>query len=142
MSNTYSNPVKAWSYQKQMEIFLDSKLYFDKHIKEVFDRTSKSFGLIRKLRNFLPRPSLLQIFKSFVSPYLDYGDLIYDKGSVGSFQKIQFNTALAIRGVIKGTPKEKIYSELGLESLQDRCWSRSIINHNDLKIIQLSFMVI
>ena len=38
-------------------MFLDSKLDFDAHIKEVFDKTSKSIGLIRNLRNFLPRVS-------------------------------------------------------------------------------------
>ena len=29
-------------------MFLDSKLDFDEHIKEVFDKTSKSIGLIQK----------------------------------------------------------------------------------------------
>ena len=47
-------------------MLLDSKLDFDEHIKRVFDKTSKSIGLIRKLRNFLPRPSLLQIYKSLL----------------------------------------------------------------------------
>ena len=49
---------------------------FDEHIKRIFDKTSKSISLIRQLRNFLPRPSLLQIYKSFVRPHLDYGDII------------------------------------------------------------------
>ena len=82
------------------------------------------------LRNFLPRPSLLQIYKSFVRPHLDYGDIIYDKAFTGYFQKklefIQYNAALVITGVIRGTSREKIYSELGLESLQDRRWSRKL----------------
>ena len=109
-------------------MFLDSKLDCDEHIKGVFDKTSKSIGLIHKLRHFLPRPSLLQIYKYFVSPHLDYGDIIYDKAFIGSFQKnlesIQYNAALAITGAIRGRVniRVNIYSELGLESLQDRCW--------------------
>ena len=75
------------SYQKHLGLFLDSKLDFDEHIKVVFEKTSKSTGLIRKLRNFLPRPSLLQIYKSFVRPHLDYGDIIYDKAFIGYFQR-------------------------------------------------------
>ena len=104
-------------------MFLDSELDFDYHIKGVFEKTSKSIGLIRKLRNFLPRPSLLQIYKFFVRPHLDYGDIIYDKAFIEYFQKklesIQYNAALAIAGAIRGTSREKIYSELDLESLQD-----------------------
>ena len=111
-------------------MLLDSKLDFDEHIKGAFDKTSKSIGLIRKLRNFLPRPSLLQIYKSFVRPHLDYGDIIYDKAFIGSFQKkletIQYNAALAITGTITGTSRKKVYSELGLESLQDRRWYRKL----------------
>ena len=50
---------KKSSYQKHLGMFLASKLDFDEHIKVVFD--SKSIGLIRKVRNFLQRSSLLQI---------------------------------------------------------------------------------
>ena len=105
-------------------MFLDSKLDFDEHPKGVFEKTSESIGLTRNLRNFLPRPSLLQIYKSFARPHLDYGDITYDKAFIGYFQKklesIQYNVALAITGAIRRTSRDKIYSELGLESLQDR----------------------
>ena len=111
-------------------MLLDSELDFDEHIKGVFDKTSKSIGLIRKLRNFLPRPSLLQIYKSFVRPHLDYGDIIYGMAFIGPCQikleSIQYNAALAITGTIRGTFRETIYSELGLESLQDRRWYRKL----------------
>ena len=111
-------------------MLLGSKLDFDEYIKGVFDKTSKSVGLIRKLRNFLPRPSLLQIYKLFVRPHLDYGDIIYDKAFIGSFQKkletIQYNAALAITGAIRGPSREKVYSEPGLESLQDIRWYRKL----------------
>ena len=125
-----SNPVKKSSYQKHLGMFLDGKLDFDEHFKGVFEKTSKSIGLIRKLRNFLPRSSLLQIYKSFVWPHLDYGDIIYDMAFIGYFLKklesIQYNAALAITEAIRGTSREKIYSELGLESLQDRRWYRKL----------------
>ena len=71
-------PLKKSSYQKHLGMFLDSKLDFDEHIKGVFEKTSKSIGLIRKLRNFLPRGSFLQIYKSFVRPHFDYRDIIYE----------------------------------------------------------------
>ena len=57
------NPVKK-VLTKNIGIFLDGKLDFDEHIKGVFDKTSKSIGLICKLLNLLQRPSLLQIYKS------------------------------------------------------------------------------
>ena len=35
-------------------------------------------------------------------------------------ESLQYNAALAITGEIRGTSKEKLYNELGLESLQKR----------------------
>ena len=96
-------------------MFLDTKLDFDEHIKGVFNKTSKSIGLIRKPQNFFTRPSLLQIYTSFVRPYLDYGDIIYDKTMIGSFQQkpesIQYNATLATTGAIRGTSREINYSK-------------------------------
>ena len=40
--------------------------------------------------------------------------------------KIQYNSALAITGAIRGTSKEKLYQELGLESLEKRRWYRKL----------------
>ena len=39
---------------------------------------------------------------------------------------IQYNACLAITGAIRGTSREKIYQESGLESLQLRRWYRKL----------------
>ena len=72
----------------------------------------------------LPRSSLLTIYKSFVRPHLDYGDVNYDQPNNSrlsdKIESVQYNAALAITGTIRGTSNEKLYQELGLESLKDR----------------------
>ena len=76
----------------------------------------------------LPRSSLLTIYKSFVRPHLDYGDVIYDQPNNSrlsdKIESVQYNAALAITGAIRGTSKEKLYQELRLESLKYRRWLR------------------
>ena len=78
----------------------------------------------------LPRSSLLIIYKSFVRPQLDYGDVIYDQHNNSclsdKIETVQYNVALAITGAIIGTSKEKLYQELGLESLKDGGWLRQM----------------
>ena len=48
--------------------------------------------------------AMLTIYKSFVRPHLDYGDIIYDQRQNESFcnklESIQYNAALAITGAI------------------------------------------
>ena len=77
----------------------------------------------------LPRHSLLTIYKSFVRPHLDYGDILYDQPNNSLCQKIetiQYNAALAITSAIKGTSQIKLYNKLGLESLEFRRWFRKL----------------
>ena len=55
---------------------------------------------------------------------------MYDKAYNNSFhqnlEKIQYNSALSIIGVIRETSAEKIYQELGLESLEKRRWYQKL----------------
>ena len=43
-------------------------------------------GLVRRLSVNLPRNAILPIYKSFIRPHLDYGDILYDKPSNDNFQ--------------------------------------------------------
>ena len=77
----------------------------------------------------LPRSSLLTIYKSFLRPHLDYGDVIYDQLNNSSLSiqiesVQQYNAAQAITGAITETSKEKLYQELGLESFRNGRWLR------------------
>ena len=91
-------------------------------------KADKTIELLRKLQAVLARPSLVTIYKAFIRPHLDYGDIIYDQAYKESFhqklESIQYNAALAITGAIRGTSREKLYQELELESLQKRHWYR------------------
>ena len=122
--------VSQSSSQKHLGVILDSKLIFDEHLKMVSLKISKTLGLLRKLHNLLPRSALITIYKAFARPYLDYGDIFYDQAYNMSFhyklESIQYNACLAITGAIRGTSKEKLYQELGLESLQLRRWYRKL----------------
>ena len=41
-------------------------------------------------------------------------------------ESFQYNACLALTGAIRGTSKEKIYQELGLEPVRDRRWCRKL----------------
>ena len=77
-------------------VILDVKLTFEEHLKNVFNKTNKTIGLLRKLSNLLPRQALIIIYKAFVRPHLDYGDVLYDQTFNNSFhakmESIQYNT--------------------------------------------------
>lgn len=125
-----NNNVKVCDFHKHLGLILDSKLVFDHHLHEKINKANKGIGLINRLRKFLSTECLLTIYKTFVRPHLDYGDVIYDCPGNSTFvqklESIQYNACLAISGCFRGTSREKLYSELGLESLSDRRLSRRL----------------
>ena len=93
-------------------------------------KVNKSIGLLRKFQLVLPGSSLLTIYETFIRSHFDYADVVYDQSYKSSFHKklelIQYNAALAITGAIRGFSSEKLYQELGLESLQSIRWLRKL----------------
>ena len=99
-------------------MLLDVKLDFQEHLKNIYSKVNKTIGLLPKLHNTLPRLHLLAIYKFCIRSHLDYGD-IYDQAYTASFhqkiESVQYNSALAITGAIRGTSQEKLDQGLGLE---------------------------
>ena len=70
------------------------------------------------------------IHKAFLRPLIDYGDIIYDQPQNESLceklESAQYKATLAITGAIQGSSRDKIYQELGLESLKLRRWYKHL----------------
>ena len=110
-----NDPVIRENSQKHLGLFLDSTLNFSGHINEKIKKATKGINVIRKMNLSLPRSPFLTIYKSFVRPHLDNGDVIYDQPNNTSLsdkiESVQYNAVLAITGAIRGTSKEKLYQE-------------------------------
>ena len=133
--------IQSVKSHKHLGLILDSKLNFNLHLKEKIGKANTGILMIRKLYKYLPRHSLINIYKSFIRPHLDYCDIIYHRPCcddimmqntsyqyiqhpnvlfTDKIESVQYNAALAITGCVRGTSREKIYNELGMESLYDR----------------------
>ena len=106
-------PVGCTTCQKHLGLYLDEKLSFYDHINAKISKANKGIGIIKRLSDTLPRNSLLTIYKFFIRPHRDYCDIIYDQPNNESFcakiERMQYNAALAITGVVKGTSQTKLY---------------------------------
>ena len=102
--------VEKSSNQKHLGLILDEKFNFKQHIDSAISKINKGIAVIKKLRYNLPRKSLITIYKAFLRPLIDYGDIIYDQPQNESFceklESVQYKVALAIAGAIKGSSRE------------------------------------
>ena len=119
-------PVSSTSVHKHLGMLLNDKSSYKHHLKFVLNKVKKTIGLLRKFQQILPRQPLVATYKSFIHPGLDYGDIVYDWALNKSFHKnvksIQYKIPIAITGTIRGTSSEKLFQELGLQSLKLRLW--------------------
>ena len=51
----------------------------------ILNKNNKTIEVLRKLHNIWPRSTLVTIYKDFVKPYLDYGNIIYDQAYNATF---------------------------------------------------------
>ena len=99
-------------------MILDLKLSFQSDVKEVIIKARKGIGIIPFLSKHVSRRDVLdQIYKLYVKPHLDYGNIIYHRYDPEF--KVEFTKRLESTqySAARGTNNDKLYEELGWESL-------------------------
>ena len=112
---------------KHLGMILDSKLSFQSHVREAIIKARKGIGIIRFLSKYVSRDVLDQIYKLYVRPHLDYGDIVYHRHDpefklefTKRLEPTQYSAALAVRGTWRGTNTDKLYEKLCWEILYYR----------------------
>ena len=112
---------------KHLGVILDSKLNFKSHIKEAAVKARRGIGIIRHISRHVSREVLDQVYKLYVRPHLDYGDIVYHKYDpemkldvTKKLEQTQYSAALAVTGTWRGTSRQRLYDELGWEDLYSR----------------------
>ena len=116
--------------QKHSGIILEEKLNFKCHIDKFLTKANRGIAFIKRFRYFLPRKSLITIYKAITRPHPGYGDILYNQSNNAAFcqtfEFIQYKAALAITGAIQGASTEKVLDELDIETLKSQEWLRRL----------------
>ena len=108
---------------KHLGAILDSKLNLNKQlsiIKEAVVKARRGIGIIHHISRYLSREVLDQVYKLYVRPHLDYGDIVYHKYDpemkldvTKKLEQTQYSAALAVTDTWRGTSRQRLYDELG-----------------------------
>ena len=120
------SPVLRTTEQKHLGLILTPTLSFRRHLYEKIRKAKRNIGIIKHMSKYLPIKSLVQMYKTFVRPHLDYCDVIYHEppkfgpqhdvsltAPMEEVERIQYKAALAVTGAWQGTNRSKLYDELG-----------------------------
>ena len=89
--------------------------------------------MIKYLSKYIFREVLDQVYKLYIRLHLDNGDIIYHKFDPNmhleftkKLEQVQYSAALAVTGAWRGTSRQRLYEELGWETLYHRRWYRRL----------------
>jgi hypothetical protein len=63
--------------EKDLGVYVDSRLKFSDHIEQCVNKSNKLLGLIRRSYEYLDGPTLTQLFTSLIRPHLEYGNVVW-----------------------------------------------------------------
>ena len=70
------NDLEYVTHYKYLGITLDSTLTFKNQIQNTIKIVAHKISLLQKIQNYINENAAIQIYKTMIIPYLDYGDII------------------------------------------------------------------
>ena len=66
---------------KFLGVIVDNKLTWTQHINELCNKVAKGIGIIRKVRHILNRKTLVNLYYTFIFPYLSYYNIVWGRAA-------------------------------------------------------------
>ena len=128
IKNKYENTVQIQgniidhvNATKFLGIIIDNKLNWSDHINYIQNKISKSLGIIYKIRSFLNRITLRNLYHTFVFPYLIYGVEVWGNTHaihLNPIIKIQKKSIRAITFSHYLEPSQPLFNQLNILDLK------------------------
>ena len=108
---------------KHLGLILSNNCSWSEHINSICDKAWARLNLMRTLKFRVSRRSLEKMYISYVRPLIEYGDSLWDNRStesINQLESIHIEAARVITGANKLCSIQKLFADLGWESLQKR----------------------
>ena len=107
---------------KYLGVHIDNTLDWKKHTQEVSKKISRSLGLIKYAKRFLPLDSLKNLYTGLVDPHFRYCCAVWGVcglGEIQQLQKLQNRAARIITDSNYDAPSKPLIKDLGWKTIED-----------------------
>ena len=98
-----SSHVERTHVKKFLGLYIDDRLTFSEHINKICAKMSRSVGVMRRLRAFIPRAIQKQLFYAFIYSRFTYGIVCYGSAYQNQIQRLRNMINRALKLVINST---------------------------------------
>ena len=107
--------IERLTVYKFLGILIHENLTWDAHIAYVNQKISKNLGILYKTRHVLGRNSMIQLYFSFISSYLSYGNIVWGSTYKTNLKPLLLKQKHASRIIFfegKFTHSEPLFTEM------------------------------
>ena len=101
---------------KHLGLIISEDLRFKDHVNEIIKKVNRNLGPLYPIAPYLPRNILEQIYTTYIRPYFDNADIIYDglitTSDATRLERLQNRAARIITDTLIRTSSEKLKKEL------------------------------
>ena len=115
--------IKQVEHTKSLGVTIDAQLTWCKHVEEICKKASSAIGALKRVRPFIPKETVIQIYNALILPYFDYCSPIWDclSGYLSDkLQKLQNRAARVITKLPFDTNSNHLLTTLNWERLSIR----------------------
>ena len=99
-------------------------LRFHQHINAICNKVHKTLSPLYPIAQYIPRPILDQIYKTYIRPHFDYCDTVYDGHitiqDATRLETLQNRAGRLVTGTLFRTPTDKLLRDVGWDRLTIR----------------------
>ena len=92
-----NEPLEEKVYAKYLGVYIDQKLTWETQIEHINERLIKGNAILAKMRHYVSRKTVLNLYNSFIQPHLDYGALVWGQCAKTHIEKIEASQDKTIR---------------------------------------------
>ena len=88
---TISNEIKIRRVKliKYLGLWIDDNLTWEVQIDHICSKMAGNIGIIKRIRNFILKESLLTLYRTLVEPYLRYCNIVWGQCNETLLDKLQ-----------------------------------------------------
>lgn len=113
--------IKQVSHSKMLGVSIDNHLSWAKHIDEISKKVSSGIGVLRRVRDFVDRETLISIYNALIRPHFGYCSEVWDNLGQGLSKRLQILQNRAARIILNwsnDSPHLEALAALGWVTLE------------------------
>ena len=85
----YGGEVKRTKCVKYLGMIVDDKITREQHIDYISSKITRNIGILKRIRHFIPRESLLLLYHTLIEPYFKYCSIVWGQCSESLKDRLQ-----------------------------------------------------